>query len=151
MPSCAVPGKPMLRAFQHVRGTGGGIRKRVPQLARPQFHAQRQAARQCAQQVIEWQHTVTRQNPSIQRLGPDRVKVIGIGPSGRGIAELGIREKTAVDRRHINTGSDTEVLINVLAHELEQVARDLPLTPDAVSRPWRPCTAASRVPTPWWR
>jgi amidophosphoribosyltransferase len=34
-----------------------------------------------------------------------------------------------VDRRHINTESDTEVLINVLAHELEQVARDLPLTP----------------------
>jgi amidophosphoribosyltransferase len=37
-----------------------------------------------------------------------------------------------VDRRHINTESDTEVLINVLAHELEQVARDLPLTPDHV-------------------
>jgi amidophosphoribosyltransferase len=34
-----------------------------------------------------------------------------------------------IDRRHINTESDTEVLINVLAHELEQVARDLPLTP----------------------
>ncbi|CAD5372394.1 amidophosphoribosyltransferase [Rubrivivax sp. A210] len=37
-----------------------------------------------------------------------------------------------VDRRHINTGSDTEVLINVLAHELEMVARDLPLTPEQI-------------------
>ena len=37
-----------------------------------------------------------------------------------------------VDRRHINTESDTEVLINVLAHELERVARDLPLTPEQV-------------------
>ena len=39
-----------------------------------------------------------------------------------------------VDRRHINTESDTEVLINVLAHELEQVARELPLTPEHVFR-----------------
>jgi amidophosphoribosyltransferase len=37
-----------------------------------------------------------------------------------------------IDRRHINTESDTEVLINVLAHELEQAARELPLAPDAV-------------------
>jgi amidophosphoribosyltransferase len=37
-----------------------------------------------------------------------------------------------VDRRHINTESDTEVLINVVAHELERAARDLPLTPDIV-------------------
>ncbi len=37
-----------------------------------------------------------------------------------------------IDRRHINTESDSEVLINVLAHELEQSARDLPLTPLAV-------------------
>ncbi len=37
-----------------------------------------------------------------------------------------------IDRRHINTESDTEVLINVVAHELEQSARDLPLTPEAI-------------------
>jgi amidophosphoribosyltransferase len=37
-----------------------------------------------------------------------------------------------IDRRHINTQSDTEVLINVLAHELELAARELPLTPDSV-------------------
>jgi len=39
------------------------------------------------------------------------------------------RELFAIDRRHLNTESDTEVLLNVLAHELEQTARDLPLTP----------------------
>jgi amidophosphoribosyltransferase len=37
-----------------------------------------------------------------------------------------------VDRRHINTSSDTEVLINVLAHEIGRASRDLPLTPEAV-------------------
>ena len=37
-----------------------------------------------------------------------------------------------VDRRHINTESDTEVLINVLAHELEHAARGLPLTPETI-------------------
>lgn len=42
------------------------------------------------------------------------------------------KELFDIDRRHINTESDTEVLINVVAHELERVARDLPLTPDAV-------------------
>ena len=42
------------------------------------------------------------------------------------------RELFDIDRRHINTESDTEVLINVLAHELERAARDLPLTPEAV-------------------
>lgn len=37
-----------------------------------------------------------------------------------------------IDRRHINTESDTEVLINILAHEIEQVARDLPLSPEGI-------------------
>ena len=46
---------------------------------------------------------------------------------------LALKEELfAIDRRHINTTSDTEVLINVLAHELEQAARDLPLTPEEI-------------------
>ena len=36
------------------------------------------------------------------------------------------------DRRHINTESDTEVLINILAHELQNVARGEALTPAIV-------------------
>ncbi len=42
------------------------------------------------------------------------------------------KELFDIDRRHINTESDTEVLLNVLAHEIEQAARDLPLSPEAV-------------------
>jgi amidophosphoribosyltransferase len=38
------------------------------------------------------------------------------------------------DRRHINTESDSEVLINVLAHELQHAARGDELTPDALFR-----------------
>ena len=39
-----------------------------------------------------------------------------------------------IDRRHINTTSDTEVLINILAHEMELAGRDLPLTPERIFR-----------------
>ncbi len=39
-----------------------------------------------------------------------------------------------IDRRHINTGSDTEVLINILAHEIERAGRDATLTPELVFR-----------------
>jgi amidophosphoribosyltransferase len=42
------------------------------------------------------------------------------------------RELADVDRRHINTESDTEVLLNVLAHEIERTSREGPLTPDDV-------------------
>jgi amidophosphoribosyltransferase len=41
-------------------------------------------------------------------------------------------ELVDIDRRHINTESDTEVLINVLAHELERAARDVKLSPEEI-------------------
>jgi amidophosphoribosyltransferase len=44
------------------------------------------------------------------------------------------KELYDVDRRHINTESDTEVLINVLAHEIEVAGRDLPLSPETLFR-----------------
>ncbi|MDB5816580.1 MAG: purF, partial [Rhizobacter sp.] len=42
------------------------------------------------------------------------------------------KELVDVDRRHINTESDTEVLLNILAHELAVAARDKPLDADIV-------------------
>ena len=53
-----------------------------------------------------------------------------------------------IDRRHINTESDTEVLINVLAHEIERRrARPAADARRRSSRPWPRCTGASRART----
>jgi amidophosphoribosyltransferase len=41
-------------------------------------------------------------------------------------------EMFRADRRHINTGSDSEVLVNVLAHELEQASVKLRLDPQTI-------------------
>jgi amidophosphoribosyltransferase len=41
-------------------------------------------------------------------------------------------ELFSTDHRHINTESDTEVLVNVFAHELEKTTRGLPLSPQDV-------------------
>ncbi|QOD93566.1 amidophosphoribosyltransferase [Chryseoglobus sp. 28M-23] len=42
------------------------------------------------------------------------------------------RELFEVDRRHLNTNSDTELLVNVLAHELQQQVSGEDLDPDQV-------------------
>ena len=43
-------------------------------------------------------------------------------------------EMFRTDLRHINTGSDSEVLVNVLAHELEKESHKLKLEPQAIFR-----------------
>ena len=60
-------------------------------------------------------------------------------------AEQLVKEVFAQDRRHINTNSDSEVLLNVLAHELAE-ARVFKLSPDdifkAVAGVYRRCKGA---------
>lgn len=42
------------------------------------------------------------------------------------------QELFSIDRRHINTNSDSEVLLNVFAHELQRAANGGDLTPDII-------------------
>jgi amidophosphoribosyltransferase len=42
------------------------------------------------------------------------------------------KELFEIDRRHLNTNSDTELLVNVLAHELQAQVRGVELDPDQV-------------------
>ena len=53
------------------------------------------------------------------------------------------------DRRHLNTSSDTELLVNVLANELQSaISGARARTPSRSSRRSRACTSASRARTP---
>ena len=58
------------------------------------------------------------------------------------------QELYETDRRHINTTSDSEVLLNVLANEISRVTADRKLDADGIFEAF---TDACAAPTPSWR
>jgi len=60
-------------------------------------------------------------------------------------------ELSSTDHRHTNTESDSEVLLNVLAHELERSSRGVPLHPAEIFESVKSCTSACAARTRWCR
>jgi len=55
------------------------------------------------------------------------------------------------DRRHLNTGSDSEVLLNVLASEMQRVGTPRVTPADIFAAAQCRVCAAAAADTPWWR
>ena len=55
------------------------------------------------------------------------------------------------DLRHINTTSDSEVLLNIFAHELQQIGKLQPTADDIFKCGLKKCMRAVRVVMRWWQ
>jgi amidophosphoribosyltransferase len=75
---------------------------------------------------------------------------IVLGHNGN-LTNSGAAQDRAVpqDMRHVNTNSDSEVLLNVLAHELQENATNYKLDPATIFAAVSGCTGAAAARTPW--